>query len=242
VVGIRRLGVALFKNGLLVLALCATTALSALVTMRVALSSRAVLVPSLVGRRVTDAGALLGQQGLQLRVEGKRHDPRVPRGRIAVQEPRAGAILKANRSVRTWLSLGPERLEVPLVEGESVRTARLMLNQAQVPLGRIVEAGSMAPEGTILLQRPPAGETDDVEGGVSLLVSCGPQRYQYLMPDLIGRRAAPAIASLERAGWKPSVRQRSYPGVAAGIILRQQPPAGHPVMLRDSVALEINQP
>jgi len=242
VVRFRRLGVSLLKNGLLALALSAIASLSAVATMRIVLSTREVLVPSLLGRRITEAAALLRQEDLQLKVEGKRHDPHAARGDIAVQDARPGATLKANRSVRVWLSLGPERLEVPNLEGQSLRTARLTLNQAQIPLARVVDVGSLAPEGMVLLQRPKAGETGALGDGVALLVSLGPDRLSYLMPDLIGRSGPRVIDSLERAGWRPGVRHRSYPGVAPGIVLRQQPPAGHPVSRRHEIALEINEP
>ena len=81
------------------------------------------------------------------------------------------------------------RLDVPRVEGESIRTARAALEQAGVPLARAVEVRDPAPEGTVLVQRPPPGETDLGSEGVSLLVSRGPRDVGYVMPDLIGRDA-----------------------------------------------------
>jgi serine/threonine-protein kinase len=242
VVRLRRLGVSLLKNGLLVLALSASAGLSTVATMRMVLSTREVTVPSLLGQRIGEATTELRQADLLIKVEGQRHDPQAPRGHIAAQEPRPGATLKENRSVRVWLSLGPERLEVPALQGQSLRGARLMLNQAQIPLSRVAEVGSLAPEGTVLLQRPKPGETGTLADGVSLLVSRGPDRLVYLMPDLIGRNGPRVLDSLEQAGWKPEVRQRSYPGVAPGIVLRQQPPAGHPIDRRQPIALEINTP
>jgi serine/threonine-protein kinase len=201
-----------------------------------------VAVPSVLGKRAGDARVLLRQQGLQLKVDGQRNDPRVPRDRIASQDPPAGSNLKAQRSVKVWLSLGPRRLQVPAVVGESVITARIALEQAQVPLGRVVEVNAGAPEGTILVQYPPPGETDVLEGGVSLLVSRGPGDTDYVMPDLIGRKAEDVLARLQEAGLKVAeVRYRSYPGVAPGIVLRQIPSAGHRVSPRSSVSLDISK-
>ncbi len=75
--------------------------------------------------------------------------------------------------MRLWLSLGPKRVSVPRVEGDSVRTARATLEQAGVPVARVVEVPDPAPEGTVLAQRPPAGERDLGPEGVALLVSRG---------------------------------------------------------------------
>lgn len=238
----KRFAVLLVQNSLLVVGLVVTAGLSAIATMRVVLMSQEVVVPSLLERRIPEAGSIAARHGLLLRVEGKRHDPRMPLDRILAQEPPPGSNLKAHRSIRVWLSLGPRRLSVPSVEGQTLRTGRLTLDQAQVPIGRIVEVDDASPEGTILAQRPTPGEFEALEEGLSLLVSRGTIGVDYLMPDLIGRPAEEVLESLKRAGLKVAeVRYRNYPGVVPGIVLRQTPPAGHRASPRSTVSLEISR-
>lgn len=238
---IKRFAVLLVQNALLVAGLSATAALSAIATMRVVLTSQEVVVPSLLGKRVPEAGAIAARQALLLRVEGKRNDAQAPPDTILAQDPPPKANLKAHRSVRVWLSLGPRRLFVPAVEGQGVRTGRLALEQAQVPVERVVEVDDSAPEGTILVQRPAAGGADAAGDGVALLVSRGAQGADYLMPDLIGRRADGVLDALRRAGLKVAdIRYRAYPGVAPGVVLRQAPPAGHRASPSATVSLEIS--
>ena len=100
----KRVAVLLLKYGLLGLALLATAGISAVTTMRVVLTSQEVTVPTLVERRIPEAGALAARQGLLLRVEGRRNDPRVPADRIIVQEPAGGTTLKTQRTIRVWVS------------------------------------------------------------------------------------------------------------------------------------------
>jgi serine/threonine-protein kinase len=238
----RRFAVLLLKNGLLAGALLLTAGLSALTTMRVVLTSQEVVVPSLVERRISEAGTIAARHSLLLRIEGKRHDPRVPVDRIVAQDPAAGATLKTHRSVRVWLSQGPRRITIPAVEGESLRTARLTLEQSRLAVARVVEVDDASAEGTVVVQRPPAGETDGAVDGVSLLVSRGPTAADHVMPDLIGRDAQQVLDGLRVAGLKVGdVRYRSYPGVAAGIVLRQLPAAGHRVSPRTPVNLEVSR-
>jgi serine/threonine-protein kinase len=233
----------LLEKGLLAVALLAAAGLSALATMRVVLTAQEVVVPSLIDQRVPEAGALASANGLLLRIEGKRHDPRIPPDRIMAQEPPPGANLKAQRSVRVWVSLGPRRLVVPAVEGASLRTARLELEQAGVGVARIAQVGDAAPEGTVLVQLPPPGEIEGAGAGAALLVSLGSSSRRYVMPDLIGRPAEQVREALERAGLRAAeVRFRSYPGVAPGIVLRQVPAAGHPVDPSTNISLEVSRP
>ncbi len=230
------------RNAALGLALLATLAISTALTMRVMLEARDVAVPSLLRRTLADAGRQAAQRGLVLRIEGRRHDLQVPAEQVVTQEPPPGAALKAHRAVRIWLSLGPRRVTVPSVEGSSARSARIALEQTGVPVMRTVEIEDAAPEGTVIAQRPPAGEADLTTGGVSLLVSRGPGGASYVMPDLIGRQANTVIAALQAAGLKlEDVRYRSYPGVAPGIVLRQLPPAGHRVSSRTALSLDVSR-
>lgn len=223
--------------------LLATLAASAVVTMRVVLASRDVAVPPLTGRTLREAEAAVAARGLSHRIEGRRYDAGVPEGRVVAQEPPPGATLKTHRAVRVWLSLGPKRVSVPRVEGDTVRTARATLEQAGVPVARVVEVPDPAPEGTVLAQRPPAGERDLGPEGVALLVSRGQRDVSYVMPDLIGRDARFVLEMLERAGLKVAdVRYRSYPGVAPGIVLRQSPQAGQRVSARAALSLDVSRP
>jgi serine/threonine-protein kinase len=234
---------AVFKYGSLLLALAATAGLSALATMRVVLTSQEVTVPSLIDKRIPEAGGLVERQGLNLRVEGRRNDPRVAEGRICAQDPAPGGQLKTQRGVKVWLSLGPQRLEVPDVAGQSLRTARIALEQARVPLGRVALVPSPEAEGTILLQQPGAGKVEELAAeGLALLVSEGPAGPQFVMPDLIGGDAGRAVDLLTNAGLRVGeLRQRSYPGVSAGIVLRQVPPAGYRVAARSPVTLDVSK-
>jgi len=240
---VKRFAISLVKYGLLAAALVVTAGLSALTTMRVVLRTQEVVVPSLVGRPLPEAGALASQRRLGLRVEGRRNDPKVGRDLIVEQEPAAGRPLKTQRSIRVWVSLGPRRLTVPAVEGESVRSGRLLLEQAQVPLGRVIEVNDAAEEGTILQQHPPTGETETLAPeGASLLVSRGPGNRDFVMPDLIGRPALPVLETLRTAGLKVAdVRYRTYPGVSPGLVLRQSPLAGYRVSPQTSIGLDVSQ-
>jgi eukaryotic-like serine/threonine-protein kinase len=238
----KRLSIIVLKNGALVVALLVTAGLSALTTMRAVLSSQEVVVPSLLQKRVAEARAQARAQGLDLRVDGKRHHLTIPIDQIVAQEPAAGSTLKSQRSVRVWVSLGPRRVTVPAVEGETLRTARLQVEEANITMGRVIEVDDPAPEGTILVQSPPPGETNPDFESLSVLVSRGRWRSDYVRPDLIGRKAEEVLPVLGRAGLKVAdVRYRAYPGMPPGMVLRQDPPAGHRVGQQTTVGLDVSR-
>jgi beta-lactam-binding protein with PASTA domain len=177
-----------------------------------------------------------------LRVEGKRHDPHAAPDTILSQEPEPGATLKTSRSIRVWLSLGPKLVNVPNVVGEGLRTARVTLEQAQVPVARVVQVHDVTASGTILVQSPPAGDTRDVGSGASLLVSLGPRQVAWVMPDLIGRASEIVVPGLQGAGLRiGQIRERPYPGSVPGTILRQTPVAGSRVTPELPIDLDVSR-
>ena len=209
---LKRFAVGLVRLGFLALALLVAAGISTVTTMRAILSSQEVVVPSLLEKRIPEAGALAARHGLLLRVEGKKHDPKVPADRIVAQEPGPGSTLKSHRSIRVWTSLGPRRLRLPGVEGTSLRTARLDLDQAQVPIRRVVGGGRRRGGGDGA-GAAAAGRRHGLrcEEGVSLLVSRGRGGTDYLMPDMIGRRADDVLSDLRRGGLKVSDDPLSQP-------------------------------
>jgi eukaryotic-like serine/threonine-protein kinase len=226
---------------LLLVALITTYVVFAALAARIALRAREVKVPALVAQPVGGATATLAGVGLALRVdETRRADPKIAAGRIAQQDPPAGAIARRGRTVRVWLSSGGRVATIPKLVGESERTARLRLQQDGLALSAVAEIRSNAvPPDTVVAQDPPA---DARSASVSLLVNRSDRAVGYVMPDLIGVNGARAADILRSGGFRVAVvAQNPYPGVPAGVVLKQSPQAGFQVTPGDTVSLEVSR-
>lgn len=222
-------------------ALLLTYLLFAAAAMRVALRTREVAVPSLAGSTVNDATAKLAELGLNLRVEeGRRVDPKVPAGQILAQDPQEGVSTRRERSVKVWVSSGPRATIVPALIGQPERAARLRLQQDGVELGTLAEIRSAEyPADSIVAQTPPPSSNAPK---VALLTNRGERGATYVMPDLIGvngDRAADLLRS--RAFRVAVVGDHPYPGVPAGIVLRQNPQAGFQIAPGEPISLEVSR-
>ena len=225
----------------IVACLIATYLLFAVTAMRVALRVREVPVPDLRNRTVAEATAALQEQGLALTVDDSgRLDPNVPAGRIAVQEPAPGAITRRQRSIRVWVSQGPRVTVIPALTGESERAAQLRLQQDGLSVRSLAEVRSADfPSGTVIAQEPP-GSARGTE--VALLVNRGEESHYYVMPDLIGVTGARAVDLLRTRGFRVTiVGELPYPGIPAGIVLRQFPSAGFQIATGDPISLEVSR-
>ncbi len=226
---------------LIVAALLATYLLSAAVAARIALQAREVTVPSLLGQPLSSASATVSDVGLTLKVdEARRTDPGVGAGRIAQQDPPAQTVARRGRSVRVWLSTGGVAATVPLLVGQTERTASLQLQQGGLTLASVSEIRSSdAAADVVVAQDPPEGSR---AAAVSLLVNRSERAAAYVMPDLIGLDAARAADVMRADGFRVAiVGQSPYPGVPAGTVIRQAPQAGFQVTPGDAVSLEVSR-
>ena len=139
-------------------ALAATYVLFAAAAMRVALRAREVQVPNLTDRTANEASAIAAELGLTLKVDDtRRMDPKIGAGRVLAQEPVAGSTARRQRTLKIWLSAGQRASSVPLLIGETERTAQLRLAQDGLTLSDVAEIRSQtfAPD-VIVAQTPPA--------------------------------------------------------------------------------------
>ena len=221
--------------------LLATYFLFAAAGMRMALRAREVQVPNLTNRTASEATSIAGDLGLTLRVdETRRPDPKIPAGRVIAQEPPAGSIARRQRTMRVWLSAGQRSTTVPDLVGETDRTAQLRLAQDGLTLAAVSEIRSQdLPSDVVVAQVPPPKAAS---GEVSLLVNRGERGVTYVMPDLIGVNGDRAAEILRDRGFRVAiVGSNPYPGVAAGVVIRQSPQAGFQIGPGEPISLEVSR-
>jgi eukaryotic-like serine/threonine-protein kinase len=221
--------------------LAGTFVLSFAISMRLALKVGEVRVPDLTSRTANDATAIVTALGLSLRVEeGRRPDPSIGAGRVLGQEPPPGSIARRQRSVKVWLSAGQRAATVPTLTGETERTAQPRLAQDGLALASISEIHSPDyPPDVVVAQQPPARSAAT---SVALLVNRGERGPAYVMPDLIGFNGDRAAEILRAHGFRVAVvASAPYPGVPAGIVLRQSPQAGFQVAAEQAISLEVSR-
>jgi len=222
-------------------ALAATYLIFAFGSMRLALKTREVDVPDLTNRSANEATAMANAIGLAVRVDDtRRPDPKVAAGHVLAQDPAAGSVSRSQRSVRVWLSSGVHAATVPPLVGETERAAGLRVAQDGLTLDGVAEIRSPDyPPDVVVAQMPPAKTATE---RVSLLVNRGEHGASYVMPDLIGVNGDRAGEILRGHGFRVAVvASNPYPGVAAGIVLRQSPQGGFRIAPGEPISLEVSR-
>ena len=166
--------------------------ISALTAMRLAIRPR-VTVPNLVGESPAAARMIAEQKGLELNVERQYYSPTVPEGKILSQLPPAGSQVRQGWQVRVAESLGPQRIAIPNVIGQTERAANINIRRRGLDVGAIAQLQSPdTPDSQVMAQAPPPTRVASPPK-ISLLVATSPQPQAFVMPASLGSNwAAPS--------------------------------------------------
>lgn len=230
----------LLRFSLLAFVLAAAAFLSAMTTIRVAIRGRVVTVPNVVGKPLTEAQAILQGGGLQIRVADRMYNP-LPANAVVRQSPAPGEQVKVSQTAQVVLSLGPQAIAVPAIEGRSLRGARITLLESGLELGEVSTTYLPAPEGDTVLAQDPARGTSASTPRVDVLVAAGERSVGYVMPSLMGLEQAAAERLLTTAGLRYKVQGVSQSGSAAGIVIGQTPPRGSRLAPNSPVEMSVAQ-
>lgn len=174
---------------------------SALVTMRLAVHGREVEVPDVRGKTPAEAHRLAEERGLSAQIEREYYSPVVPEGTVLSQVPAPGAVVRRGWELRLALSLGPQRVTIPQVVGQSQRAATITLQQRGLDnaVAEIDLPGATA--GQVIGQDPPADAVDVAAPKVNLLVTQEVSAGDYVMPGFVGRPLGSAMLAIKDAGF-----------------------------------------
>src|SRR5215468_8352233 len=126
----------LSRMAFLVFILASAAFLSAITAMRIAIHGREVTMPNLVGKDVGEASKVLRAKGLILRVADRVYSD-VPINQVVRQTPTPGMLMKVSQQAHVVLSLGQRQLEIPPLEGNTLRVSRIELLRAGLQVGEV---------------------------------------------------------------------------------------------------------
>ena len=224
---------------------------SLLTAMRFAIHGRQTKVPKVVGMTPHDAENVLESNGLVLDRTDRFYSADIPAGRIVSQVPSPGEQVRRGWRVRVAESMGPQRVTIPDLSGDSERSAEINIRRRGLELGTMAVADipDAAPD-QIVAQSPPANAVNVSAPKLSILVAATEDRKSYVMPDFRGRTEDEAVNTIVGAGLKvgsissePGADESSPETLPVGtrLVMRTVPGAGQRVYEGQSVSLEVTR-
>ena len=186
----------------------------------------------------------LGFSEDQIKEETKSSDD-IEEGLIISQSPDVGEKVSPKEDDITFVvSTGPESFAMEDYYGQRIEDVRAALTSKGVPTANIYEqsAPSDEPVGTVIYQAPGAGESVITsQTAITLTVSSGQEMVN--VPRIIGQSRNDAVAALNEAGLKYSIKEESgyNDSVPAGQVTDVSPGEGTSVVVGSSVNVTISK-
>jgi beta-lactam-binding protein with PASTA domain len=191
------------RFALLALVLVIVAMVSGLTAMRFAIHGQEVAVPPLVGLGPADAERNAAGLGLQISIERQYYSPQIPEGRIMSQLPLPGTKVRRGWQVRLATSLGPTRVTIPDVTGESEHAAELNIRRRGLDVASMAVVQTLGiPADQVLAQSPTANATQVAAPKISLLVTVAAEPQAFVMPSFVGQALGSANRTLQDAGFR----------------------------------------
>jgi serine/threonine-protein kinase len=187
---------------LLAFILASAAFLSAITAMRFAIQGREVVMPPIVGKSEQEARSTLQGRGLFLKVEDRIYSMQGV-DMVVRQSPPSGVHVKSGQFAHVVLSMGPQKVTIPVLVDKSLRAARIEILRDGLQIGEISSFHlPNTPEDVVLQQDPSPGSTAASSPQVNLLVALGRSSNSYTMPDLAGLTLLEAQNRLLAGGLK----------------------------------------
>ena len=181
-----------------------------------------IVVPSVVGASIQEAGAVLSPLGLRSEVVENRFDEEIPSGKILESDPSGGDKIDAGGSVKLVISKGQERYVIPVLTGLTPEAAlKLLTNQPLKSAGVVEEFNSTIPKGLVIATNPSNGQKVKRDTPVTIFVSKGVE--QIALTTYTGQSADQAQNELTEAGFNVVSSFAYSETVAAGAVVSQVP-------------------
>jgi len=183
--------------------------------------SGSVSVPYVVGQREDLAIANLADKGLGARLHREPNET-VKEGRVFRQDPAGGVRLDKGGKVDVYVSIGPPKVEVPDVKGDSRDEAISTLSSLGLEV-KVRDVFSKEDENTVIAQFPLAHAKVDKGTTVQINVSKGLQ--PLTVPSVVGQLYDNAAGQLQGRGFAVARRDvdSSQP---KDVVIDQQPKGG----------------
>ena len=254
-----------FRFAVLALVLVIVAMISGLTAMRLAIHGQEVAVPALVGLTPGEAERSVSGLGLQMFIERQYFSPQVPEGRIMSQLPLPGTKVRRGWQVRVAQSLGPTRVTVPDVTGQSEHAAELNIRRRGLDVASMAVVPSREiPADQVLAQNPTANVAQLIQPKISLLVTAEAPPQSFVMPSFVGQPLGSVNRTLQDAGFRlgnvsvasivevpgdqtnagqpagaPAPPTPPAQATPASVIVSQVPPAGQKVAVGTAVSFEV---
>lgn len=191
---------------------------------------KTLTIPSVTGKSFEQARKILEDQDFDVEIQDSIYNDTAAALSVLRQFPAADEVVKVNRTVYLTINRAvPPTIEMPLLEGLSLRNAELVIRQYGLRMGDTSYKADYA-KNSVLEQlfngsRIKPGTKISMGSTISLVLGSGLGNDQFAVPDLIGMTYTEAKIIIESNGLSLNlaIPDADVTDTATAFVYRQQP-------------------
>lgn len=149
--------------------------------------SEEIIIPSVIGKTEVEGKNILEAKGFDVVVSDTTYGSEIPQGKIYMQRPEAGKIVKSGRTIYLFISGGEKVAIVPSLKGKSIIDSKFALERVGLKLGKTEYLQSSYPRDMVFDQQYVEGTKLKRGSTVNIFVSSGSLTGSIIVPDLVGK-------------------------------------------------------
>lgn len=164
-----------------------------------------LVIPSVTGKSFDEAKKILEDQGFDVQIQDSIYNDTAKALAVLRQFPEGEDIVKVNRTVYLTINRAvPPEIEMPNLEGLTLRSAQIALKQYGLKLEDTIYEPNFAKNAVLELrfkgQRIKTGTRIAMGSGITLVLGSGLGQEEFPVPDLFGKTYTEARVLLESYG------------------------------------------
>jgi beta-lactam-binding protein with PASTA domain len=187
------------------------------------------------GKDVDSATRALENAGFVVGDQVERSSDEVEQGDVIDTDPTHGTEVAEGATVDLIVSVGPEQVDIPALNGYAYDDAKSLLEDKGLKVKKSMQDSSEAKD-SVLNSNPPAGTKVDVGSTVTLIVSKG----QVTVPNVVGQDVEDARSALEDLGLKVETSDDPASTAPENQVTEQSVAAGQNVSPGTTVRLTVS--
>jgi beta-lactam-binding protein with PASTA domain len=199
-------------------------------------------LPDVTEKSLTEAVDLLESEGFNPVIADSVYDANYAPGVVIRQNPLPFTTVKKGRRIYLVTSIGEKPIYMPNLIGATLKDAEFRLKDFSLTLNRtIYEFSEFYPNGVVINQSVPAGESIERNQRINITVSLGPPPTSQEVPNLVGKSMTYVRKELEAIGVKiGEVKYQYRPNLVPETVVAQSVSAGTPAAKVDSINITIS--
>ena len=230
-------------KGLIIAVIIALLCCVALVLGIVFTKTKEVQVPNLVGKTIEEVQTILAELNVEYKIGEYQYSTEIEPGRVISQNPefKENYNIKEKSTITVVVSNGYETTTVPKIVGLTEEEAIRALDAAKLKYEVELVTSPTVEAGYVTAQDIPENNVVNIGSVIKISVSTGTGIKQVLVPYVINKTQADAIATLEAEGLKVTVIENKVYSGTDGIVTEQSQSVGTIVDEGTTIIITVNK-